>query len=139
MISSDEITQIKKYAHAISGDERFATVKGIKWHFWVISNKYDSFAKEEIEGGPDADRRLIYRKNNISVGIKTWGEIIEENRARLQFFQESLQHTADTSQAMKYLQEKHKQFLVGVLDEDSPEEKNTAETIEPSVFAWSFY
>ena len=31
-------------------------------------------------GGPDPAHRLIYLKDNISVGIKTWGELIEENR-----------------------------------------------------------
>jgi hypothetical protein len=48
---------------------------------------------------------------------QTWGEIIEENRARLQFFQDNLQHTADESVALRYLQERHKRFLDGVIEE----------------------
>jgi hypothetical protein len=47
------------------------------------------------------------------VGVKTWGEIIEENRARLQFFQEHLQYIVDESTALRYLQERHKRFLEG--------------------------
>jgi len=85
-IGADEITQVRRYALAVSKDERFHTVKGVRWHFWVVSNSYDDFAKETIEGGPDSARQLIHRKDNISVGIKTWGELIEENRTRLQFF-----------------------------------------------------
>jgi hypothetical protein len=54
----------------------------------------------------------------MTVGIKTWGELIEENRARLQFFQEHLQHTADESAAIRYLQEKHSRFLEGVFLDD---------------------
>jgi hypothetical protein len=58
------------------------------------------------------------RGANVKVGIKTWGELIEENRARLQFFQETLQHTADESAANRHLQEKHSRFLEGVIVED---------------------
>jgi hypothetical protein len=75
------------------------------------------YARHMIQGGPDRNRRLVYRNENISVGIKTWGEIIEENRARLQFFQDNLQHIADESVALRYLQERHKRFLDGVIEE----------------------
>src|SRR5581483_763265 len=97
VIGADEITQAKRYAMAVSKDERFHTVKGVRWHFWIVSNSYDEFARADIEGGPDPARQLIHRKDNISVGLKTWGELIEENRARLQFFQEHLEHSADES------------------------------------------
>jgi hypothetical protein len=106
-IGPKEIVQAKTYALAVSSDERFSTVPGIKWHFWIVSNAYDQYARNEIDTGADPERRLIMRGPNITVGVKTWGELIEENRARLQFFQEHLQHTADESDAIRYLQEKH--------------------------------
>lgn len=117
-IGSAAITQAKTYAIAVLADDRFKTVKGIKWHFWLVSNAYDEYALNEIESGPDPERRLIMRRDNVIVGIKTWGELIEENRARLQFFQEHLQHTADESAAIRFLQEKHSKFLEGVVVED---------------------
>ena len=117
-IGAEAITQAKKYAIAVIEDERFHTVRGIKWHFWLVSNDYDAYARNEIEGGPDPERRLIFRKSNAAVGIKSWGELIEENRARLQFFQEHLQHTADRSSAVRYLQERHSRLLEGVITED---------------------
>lgn len=117
-IGADEITQAKRYALAVSKDERFHTVKGVRWHFWIVSNSYDDFARGDIDGGPDPARQLIHRQNNITVGIKTWGELIEENRARLQFFQENLQHTADESTAIRYLQERHSKYLEGVIEVD---------------------
>lgn len=121
-IGADEITQAKRYAIAVTSDERFSTVDGVRWHFWLISNAYDDFAKHEIESGPDRERRLIARGPRHIVGIKTWGELIEENRARLQFFQENLQHSADESAAIRYLQEKHSQFLEGVIVEDADDD-----------------
>jgi Histidine kinase-, DNA gyrase B-, and HSP90-like ATPase len=126
IIGSDECVQARKYAIAVTADERFSSVPGIKWHFWIVSNKYDDYAKNEIDGGPDPERRLIYRKSNVTVGIKTWGELIEENRARLQFFQEHLQHTADKSEAIRHLQEKHNKFLEGVFVEEEDEGEQPA-------------
>jgi len=128
-ISAEEITQAKRYAMAVSKDERFHTVSGVRWHFWIVSNGYDDYAKEEIAGGPDPARQLIHRKDNIAVGIKTWGELIEENRARLQFFQEQLQHSADESAAIRYLQERHSKYLEGVveIDDDAANEDDDGE------------
>ena len=80
------------------------------------------YTKRIIQGGPDRNRRLVYKDENIAVGIKTWGEIIEENRARLQFFQEHLQHVADESSALQFLQERHKRFLEGVIAEEETED-----------------
>jgi hypothetical protein len=70
------------------------------------------------------------RGRNVTVGIKTWGELIEENRARLQFFQEHLQHTTDESSAIRFLQEKHSKFLEGVFlegEEEGAAADNTTE------------
>lgn len=120
-IGADEMNQIKKYAQAVRADDRFNTVKGIRWHFWIVSNSYDEMAKYEIEGGPDPERRLIAKTGDHTVGIKTWGEIIEENRARLQFFQEQMQHTVSESQAVEHLQEKYSRFLEGVLPGEGDE------------------
>jgi hypothetical protein len=123
-IGSKEIVQAKTYAIAVTSDERFSAISGIKWHFWIVSNDYDHYAKNEMDSGPDPERRLISRSPNATVGIKTWGELIEENRARLQFFQEHLQHTADESAAIRYLQEKHSKFLEGVFIEEISDEIN---------------
>lgn len=120
-IGPDEITQIMKYQHAVTSDERFNTVPGLRWHFWIVSNELTEYAKNIIKG-VDPRRRLIHRSENVSVGIKTWGEIIEENRGRLQFFQEHLQHTADQDESLKYLKERHAEFLAGVvIEEDNGE------------------
>jgi hypothetical protein len=51
-------------------------------------------------------------------GIKTWAQLIEENKARLQFFQEKLEHEVDQGTALRYLQEKYEALLTGVVTED---------------------
>jgi hypothetical protein len=110
---------------AVAADERFRTVPGVRWHFWVVSNGLTDYARRMIQGGPDRNHRLVLKDDNIAVGVKTWGEIIEENRARLQFFQEHLQYIADESAALRHLQERHKRFLEGVIEEPPPAEEET--------------
>lgn len=126
VIGAEAITQAKRYAMAVSRDERFHTVKGVRWHFWIVSNRYDEYARADIEGGPDPARQLVHRNDNITVGIKTWGELIEENRARLQFFQEHLQHSADESAAIRHLEQKHSKYLEGVIEvDDEPAQQHS--------------
>ena len=119
-LGAAETVQIRKYAQAVATDERFHSVEGVRWHFWLISNGYDEYVESEIDGGPDRQKRLIHEdtKRGVKIGVKTWAELIEENRARLQFFQEHLEHNADESEALRFLREKHSEFLQGVVDED---------------------
>ena len=57
----------------------------------------------------------------MSIGVKTWGELLEENNARLQFIKEKLEHHADEGQALTHLEEKHREFLEGVIFEEEDE------------------
>ncbi|WP_185966550.1 ATP-binding protein [Methylosinus sporium] len=134
VLTSKELTQIKDYALSVSRDPRYHRVKGVRWHFWLISDEYDDFVQSEIESGPDRERRLVNRGPNFTIGIKTWGEILDENNARLQFIKEKLEHRVDDGQALAYLQEKHKAFLEGVLveDEEVPV-ADSAESNEPQM------
>jgi hypothetical protein len=117
-LTSKELIQIKDYALSVANDARFHRVDGVRWHFWLISDEYDDFVKSEIESGPDRERRLVNRGSNFSVGVKTWGEILDENNARLQFLKEKLEHKADEGQALAFLQERHRELLEGVIIED---------------------
>jgi len=114
-ITSKELTQIKDYALSVSRDPRYHRVAGVRWHFWLLADKYDDFVQSEITSGPDPDRRLVNRGPNFSVGVKTWGEILDENNARLQFVKQALEHNADDGQALAFLEERHREFLEGVI------------------------
>ena len=117
-IGHEEIMQVEKYAISVANDERFRSVTGVKWTFWAISDDVDQYAVYRMD-----DRGVISSKDEISVGIKTWGQIIDENKARLQFFQEKLEHQVDDETALKHLQEKYEKFLSGVVPENDSEEE----------------
>ena len=118
-IGDEEITQVEKYAISVANDERFRSVNGVKWTFWAISDDMDAYGDYRM-----GESGVISSKANITVGIKTWGQIIEENKARLQFFQEKLEHQVDDETALKHLQEKYQKFLSGVVSEEGSEAQN---------------
>ena len=118
-IGHEEITQVEKYAISVANDERFRSVNGVKWTFWAISDNVDDYGVYRM-----GDSGVISSKDNITVGIKTWGQIIEGNKARLQFFQEKLEHQVDDETALKHLQERYRRFLAGVVAEEESEAEN---------------
>ena len=126
-LTSKELTQIKDYALSVARDPRYHRVSGVRWHFWLVSDEYDDFVQSEIASGPDPERRLVNRSANVSIGVKTWGEILDENNARLQFVKEALEHNADEGQALAFLEERHREFLEGVVIQDDAEEQADAD------------
>ena len=116
-VDDDGVTQIEKYAITVASDERFRTVNGVRWTFWAISDDVDQYAAYRMD-----ERGVISSKNNITVGIKTWAQVIEQNKARLQFFQEKLGHQVDDETALKHLQEKYQKFLTGVVTDEKTSE-----------------
>lgn len=114
-IDTAEISQIKGYAASVSADERFRNVD-VKWIFWVISDDIGPMGKFEI--GENTSTGQIYKNGNVSIYIKTWAQVLDDNRARMQFFQERLEFNADKGEALKHLQERYASYLEGVLEVD---------------------
>ena len=63
-------------------------------------------------------RRGDTQEGNLGLKVVAHIQIIQENKARLQFFQEKLEHQADQETALKFLQEKYEAFLMGVIAEE---------------------
>lgn len=73
---------------------------------------------------------LIHEKENIKIYVKTWAQVLDENRACLQFFQERLEYQADKGSSLKYLQDNYDKFLKGVLIQGEVSEENVMEEAE---------
>ena len=119
-IGDKEITQIEKYAISVANDERFRTSNGVRWVFWVISDDFADYADYRMD-----EDGIISSNGGITVGVKTWGQVIEQNKARLQFFQEKLEHQVDEGTALRYLQDRYSRFLEGVVTEDDIENSDS--------------
>ncbi|PWC42151.1 hypothetical protein TSO221_22315 [Azospirillum sp. TSO22-1] len=120
-VGADEITQITKYASSIESDGRFAMRDGIVWHFWVISDKLDSYGAYEVKKD-STGRGLVRDTPTAKIYVKTWRQLIEECKARYQFIQEKLNFTANDEHAMRYLRKEHAALLDGVVVESDHSE-----------------
>lgn len=134
-IDEKEITQTEKYAISVMKDERF---KGVNttWAFWAISDDYGDYAEYRMKKSTGNGGK-IHEADNVTIWVKTWAQVLDENRARMQFFQERLEYEADKGASLKHLQEHYAKFLQGVFVEESAETLNVddAETPEPEPVA----
>lgn len=112
-VAAAEITQIESYAFSVMADPRFKHV-GTTWVFWVISDELAPYAKNRVLD----DAGLIHTKENLSIYAKTWGQVLEENRARLKFFQDKLEVQVDRDESLAYLQKRYAAYLEGVFEVD---------------------
>ncbi|WP_423596024.1 ATP-binding protein [Roseateles sp. MS654] len=112
-IDRDEISQIEGYAASVTADERFRNVD-VKWVFWVISDDLGPVGRFKI--GENTSTGLIHKTANVSIHIKTWAQVLDDNRARMQFFRERLEFQADKGAALKHLQERYASYLDGIFD-----------------------
>lgn len=89
-IDPQGLTQIESYAMAVARDERFRNTT-TRWIFWIISNDMTDNAQRRArqKGLPVG---LTYEDSELPIKVyaKTWGEIIEECRGRLNFFKKKL-------------------------------------------------
>ena len=65
--------------------------------------------------------------SHFGADSQTWGEILDENNARLQFVKHALEHNADDGQALAFLEERHREFLEGVIIQDDADASAEAE------------
>lgn len=120
----EEIKQIIEYARTVSGDPRFNKVDA-DWEFWLISNEIDEGGAYMVKNGA-----IQTADENVRIYVKTWGEILEENRGRLQFFKELLDYEATEDSGLAHLNERYSELLKGVVEiDDEPSEPEAPELL----------
>ena len=120
-IKAQTITQIESYAFAVAGDGRFRDIPA-KWIFWAVSGEIDNHARRKVSerGRP---RGMLYQSDDpsITIWIKTWSEIINDCRTRLQFFSEKLNYAPDRDASVAHLKEAYKRYLADLLSTETEE------------------
>jgi hypothetical protein len=129
-VTQEGVGQIKSYAEAIAQDARFRDTD-TKWVFWVLSSDLQTSVRRDAnqQGLPPG---LISRPEGESYSIwaKSWGEIIQENEARLKFVQDRLQLRVTEGAGLKYLQETYAKYLP--VEAGGPTTPAPAKTKRPS-------
>ncbi|WP_420978315.1 histidine kinase [Burkholderia gladioli] len=114
-IGADEITQIQAYAFSVMRDRRFSMVK-VDWHFRVIGDELAPYAQALAQDHTG----LIHAKANLTIQVKTWAQIIDENRARLQFFLDKFDSQVDRAASLGYLRHRYAGYLESVVEAREP-------------------
>jgi hypothetical protein len=102
--------QVQSYAMAVTTDERFKNTN-TRWTFMALSNDMTPDAQAFVRQR-DRAPGIAFVNNDVIVWAKTWGEIIEPCRARMEFFRKHLEYSATTDSALKYLQATIKEKLL---------------------------
>ena len=130
VVGAKELTQIKEYALAVARDERFRAV-GARWDFWILTNEFDDLVAAEIsQTNRPAGLGMDNSENRLRVWVKTWAQVIEENRARLRFVQERLGYEPDHEDALQRLKLRYAELFARMesVDAVSTETVAVAET-----------
>jgi hypothetical protein len=117
-IDSGVADQITSYAFAVANDERFKDTD-TRWVFWAISNEVSDSVRWRAKQH-NRPEGLLHdpEEGRVVIWVKSWGQIVESARGRLQFFQEQLQYSADDESALEYLRNIHQRYLPkAILDE----------------------
>jgi hypothetical protein len=91
------------------------------WSFWLISNDMTPYGHHEASQ-TNRPRGLLFEHEDPHIRIwgRTWGQIIEECKQRLQFVQEALVYTSTRDTAIDYLRAQHERLLPpSLLDGDA--------------------
>ncbi|WP_434966266.1 ATP-binding protein [Janibacter indicus] len=123
---SKELTQIKNYAKAVAQDPRFAS-STTEWDFWLVTGEIDDDVRQEANQD-GRERGLVFAPSlpsapgaKVRVWVRDWGQIIEEARHRLDYFQKSLQHDPSFEDARDYLRRNHGDVIPeGLLGDSGP-------------------
>jgi hypothetical protein len=117
-IDGKAATQVEEYAFAIAEDERFRDVS-TRWTFWAVSNDIATNVRKKAKQ-QNRPEGVLYAddEGKITIWVKTWGQIIDDAKGRLNFFQESLQYYARDETALEYLRREYERHLPGLLSQD---------------------
>lgn len=111
-----ELSQLKSYAKAVVRDPRFSNTE-TDWDFWLVTSSMDEDVLQETRQrnrpigcawDPDLPAAPHSR---VRVWVRTWGEIIEENRRRLSYYRSTLSHDPSIPDALEYLKRTHGDLL----------------------------
>ena len=112
LLNAQDTQQIKSYAYAVSGDERF---KGINttWRFWLVGNDLHEFVERELDN--DEAKGVLQRTGDgkMTISVRRWSELIHEARARLEFVQKELNYEVNRDDALERLRLTYAHILGG--------------------------
>lgn len=115
------LNQVEEYAFAVANDERFRDTD-TRWSFWAVSNDMSENARKRArQRGKPSGMTHESEDGQLTIWVKTWGEILNDCRARLEFFQNKLKYHADRDSGLDFLRKTHERYLPKAASEPAGE------------------
>ena len=108
------VSQVKKYARALAADARWADTN-TKWTFWAVTYELDSFGQDEVNQADRPRGRIDVGKNHV-VWLRTWGTLLEDCRARMQFLREALEIETNQEAGVRHLQQNYSDSMPRIVE-----------------------
>jgi hypothetical protein len=110
-IDKKVFTQITDYALAVAADARFQDVE-TNWVFWALSTERDDFVKMQASQ-PNRPNGIIgqVERPQITIWAKSWADVINAARSRLEFYRQQLEYSVDRESALDHLRKTHARYF----------------------------
>lgn len=125
-IAKDEMDQVKKYGNVVLDDLRFHSGSA-SWDLILVGGSIDPRAKRDIYRD-DYETGLFWEPNvddssapKVQAFLRSWRDIIDENRRRLAFFTDAMESDPSVAESMSFLHDQYAKLLPEfdtVLEED---------------------
>ena len=110
-LGQDETSQIKKYAFTVAKDERFNTTK-CHWEFWLLGNDLDDFVAQETSS-EKLPEGCLFEGNGVRIWVRRWADVLNDARARYEFFREQLECEASHTKGLDSLRTRYPHLFEG--------------------------
>lgn len=105
-IGSEEIAQIQRYATAINSDGRFDKNR-TKWIYYVISSEVDADTEALYANQDSREPGQIIKKPNLEIYFKTWGQVIQSAKGRMNFLKDKLELKSSVQAGLPLIKSRH--------------------------------
>lgn len=104
-LNYNDLHKIENFAGDVFSNGPYHSVDDLRWHFWIITDQYDDHVEFRITIGPDCRNSLIGRSEREAIGLKTWAEIIRENKSRLDYIGAAFDDGVPIGQSLEHPRE----------------------------------
>ncbi len=110
-LGQEETTQIRKYAFTVAKDERFKTSR-VNWEFVLLGNDLDEFVQQETSS-TKLPEGCLWEGNGVRIWVRRWADVLNDARARYEFFREQLRLEASREKGLASLRQRYEHLFTG--------------------------
>jgi hypothetical protein len=98
VLGQQDLTQITGYALALTADPAYRADE-VEWEFWLVGDEYDDYVyrMSHLDQFPEG---VSHRSGGVTIYVRRWAEVLEENRQRLHFYRNRLEFEPNEESAI---------------------------------------